>query len=96
LLNELVSNVCKHAFPRETAGHLTIRLAQADEMIRVQVIDTGVGLPKGFDYRKSETLGLQLVHTLADQLGGKVQFSCQTSGTSVEISLPRERELRVV
>jgi PAS domain S-box-containing protein len=96
LLNELVSNVCKHAFPRETAGHLTIRLAQADAMIRVQVIDTGVGLPRGFDYRKSETLGLQLVHTLADQLGGSVQFSSQTMGTSVEINLPREREPRVV
>jgi two-component sensor histidine kinase len=96
LLNELVSNVCKHAFPGETAGHLTIRLAQADGMIRVHVMDTGVGLPGGFDYRKSETLGLQLVHTLADQLGGSVQFSSQPSGTSVEINLPREREPRVV
>jgi PAS domain S-box-containing protein len=96
LLNELISNVCKHAFPGESAGHLTIRLAQADGTIRVQVIDTGIGLPSAFDYRNSETLGLQLVHTLADQLGGSVQFSSQAKGTSVEINLPREREPRVV
>jgi PAS domain S-box-containing protein len=96
LLNELVSNVCKHAFPGERTGQLTIRLAQADGMVRMRVTDTGVGLPKGLDYRNSETLGLQLVHTLAEQLGGSVQFSSQGSGTSVEISVPREPKQGVV
>jgi PAS domain S-box-containing protein len=90
LLNELVSNVCKHAFPGKASGQLSIRLVQADGIVRVQVVDTGVGLPGGMNSRKSGTLGLQLVHTLSDQLGGKIQFLSEGNGTSVEVNLPRE------
>jgi signal transduction histidine kinase len=88
LLNELVSNVCKHAFPGETEGRLDIRLSEADSGIHVQVKDTGVGLPSGFDHRASATLGLQLVHMLAKQLGGDVTFE-SAGGTTVDVYVPR-------
>ena len=88
LLNELVSNACKHAFPGTTEGRLAIRLNAADEGIHVQVKDTGAGLPAGLDHRASATLGLQLVHLLAGQLGSSVTFE-SAGGTIVDVHLPR-------
>jgi signal transduction histidine kinase/DNA-binding response OmpR family regulator len=88
LLNELVSNACKHAFPGATEGRLEIRLHEADSGIHVQVTDTGVGLPAGLNHRTSGTLGLQLVHMLAKQLGGDVRFE-SVGGTTVDVHVPR-------
>jgi len=88
LLNELVSNACKHAFPGDTTGRLEIRLAAADGGLHVHVCDSGPGLPEGLDYRTSPTLGLQLVHMLTKQLGGNVTFT-RNGGTAVSVSVPR-------
>jgi two-component sensor histidine kinase/PAS domain-containing protein len=93
LLNELVTNVCKHALPPPLTGALTVELQQYDGHIRLQVRDTGVGLPAGFDYRKSASLGLQLVHLLAKQLGGSVVFQ-SGRGLSVEARLPSGQNSR--
>jgi two-component sensor histidine kinase len=88
LLNELVSNACKHAFPGNTEGQLEIRLDEADGGMHVQVRDTGPGFPAGLDHRTSTTLGLQLVRMLAKQLGGDVKFE-SNGGTTVDVYLPR-------
>jgi len=88
LLNELVSNACKHAFPGKTEGQLDIRLNEADGGIHVQVKDTGAGLPTGLDHRTTATLGLKLVHMLAKQLGGDVTFE-SAGGTTVDVYVPR-------
>jgi two-component sensor histidine kinase len=95
LLNELVSNACKHAFPGGTKGRLDIRLNHADGEIQIQVKDTGPGLPPGLNHRMSATLGLQLVHMLAEQVGGDVTFEC-AGGTTVDVRVPRHpaRDLR--
>jgi len=91
LLNELFSNACKHAFPNGTEGRLEIRLNHADGEIQIQVKDTGPGLPPGLNHRASTTLGLQLVHMLAEQVGGAVFFEC-AGGTTVNVRVPRERQ----
>jgi two-component sensor histidine kinase len=88
LLNELLSNSYKHAFPGDTAGRLAISLNEAAGGIHIQVKDTGPGLPPSFDYRTSATLGLQLVHMLAKQLGGDVTFE-SSGGTTVDVHVPR-------
>jgi two-component sensor histidine kinase len=88
LLNELVSNAFKHAFPGNTRGQIEIRLIDAGEGIRLQVADTGAGLPAGFERRTSATLGLQLVHMLAKQLGGEVTFESR-GGTTADVYVPR-------
>ena len=73
IINELVSNSLKHAFPGETGGSINIRLRPAGaERLTLCVSDDGVGLPDGFDVRDTPSLGLQLVNTLARQLGGEV------------------------
>ena len=87
LLNELVSNVCKHAFPRRAHGELAVGLAKNDSTIVLTVADTGVGLPKGFEYERVESLGIYLVKSLARQLGATITFD-SNRGTRVVVQLP--------
>jgi two-component system CheB/CheR fusion protein len=92
LLNELVSNVCKHAFPDQRAGELVIEIGRSSHEIVLSVADNGVGLPDGFDYRHASSLGLQLVHTLSRQLRGTVTVeSGSNPGATFEIRIPAER-----
>jgi PAS domain S-box-containing protein len=69
ILNELLSNALKHAFPEGRRGILRVELGRTqDGYVTLLVRDDGVGLPAGFDIRKSKSLGLQIVSTLAEQL----------------------------
>ena len=71
LVNELVSNAFKHAFPEGGKGKVTVALReQSAGRFELVVKDDGVGLPSNFDLTKSDTLGLQLISTLTDQLDG--------------------------
>ena len=70
LLHELVSNCCKHAFPGLRSGEITIVIASRRDRTKLVVSDTGQGLPPGFDYRQTSSLGLSLVHGLVRQLRG--------------------------
>jgi two-component system sensor kinase len=76
ILNELISNVLKYAFPAEHSGEIRVELARTpDDKIRLLVADNGVGLPAGFDERRDGRLGLQNVFALAEsQLEGQVSF----------------------
>lgn len=75
LINELISNSLKHAFPHERGGEIWVKAALLEQgtRVRLSVGDNGVGLPVGFDVRKSSSLGLQLVTDLAGQLGSSLQ-----------------------
>lgn len=77
LLNELVSNSLKHAFPDGRHGTVRITLAPdphatANDGMRLTVADDGVGLPPGADGTSAETLGLRLVGALSEQLHGRL------------------------
>jgi PAS domain S-box-containing protein len=87
LLNELVSNVCKHAFPSPRTGKLTVNLRLQNDEIRLTVTDNGVGFPQGFSYKHASTLGIYLVYRLARQLRAEVSFQ-SAGGTTVEVRLP--------
>jgi len=73
IVQELVSNAFKHAFPDGRRGELAIRLTQDSGQYLLTVRDNGAGLPEGLDIRKSKSLGLQLVDILARQLDGSVE-----------------------
>ena len=77
LINELLSNAMKHAFPNEREGEISIALHTTnEEEIELRISDNGIGLPKDFDVRKTESLGLQLVFMLGEQqLGGTVELT---------------------
>lgn len=72
ILNELISNAFKHAFPDGRTGVVRIGLNLHGEQVSISVSDDGVGLPKGFNTQHDGNLGLELVHTLVDQLDGKL------------------------
>ncbi|MBI5380647.1 MAG: PAS domain S-box protein [Opitutae bacterium] len=75
IVNELVSNAIKHAFPEGRAGRITVELtADADRRIALQVTDDGIGFAPPSEDAIARTLGLQLVINLARQLGGAAEF----------------------
>lgn len=75
IVNELLSNSLKHAFPKNRSGTICIKVEHnPTNQIVMEISDDGVGLPEGFNLKKIETLGLQLVQTLTQQLNGVIGF----------------------
>ena len=86
IINELVSNALKHAFPNKRAGRVWIELRPFSEQGLILVVsDDGVGLPHDLDFRRLDSLGLQLVHDLTEQLHGTVAVS-RDAGTTFTIT----------
>jgi two-component sensor histidine kinase len=76
IVNELLTNALKHAFPPDSrdGGHIRIALAEAGGTARLEVADDGVGMPPD-ERRRSQSLGLQLVSLWAThQLGGRLEL----------------------
>lgn len=71
ILNELVTNALKYAFPQHRSGELAVAL-KSDEngLVKLTVADNGIGLPPGFDSGKSQSLGLRIIDILTRQLDG--------------------------
>jgi PAS domain S-box-containing protein len=87
ILNELLTNALKYAFPDGRSGDIHIRLQAEGEYVTLRVRDTGIGFPEGFDFRKTESLGLQLVNMLTEQLGGTLTLTPE-GGTTITVSIP--------
>jgi PAS domain S-box-containing protein len=86
IINELVSNSLKHAFPGGRSGEVSIDLhAEADGSLTLAVCDDGVGFPQTIDFRTAASLGMQLVNALAGQLGGVVTLQ-SNHGTTFTIT----------
>jgi len=88
ILNELISNSLKHAFPENTNGRVLVALELVGEEVRITVGDDGVGMRPDFDDRRDGNLGLELVHTLVDQLDGRIT---RQTGRGVTYLLTFER-----
>lgn len=87
IINELVSNALKYAFPRDKSGKVNIEMHWLDsEFLILSVKDNGIGLPEGLNVENTETLGLQLVSTLTKQLDGKLEVN-SNSGSGTEFKL---------
>ncbi len=86
IINELVSNSLKHAFPNGRNGIIRVNArASTETSVSISVADNGIGLPAALEPGGTETLGLQLVYMLADQLHGKVTVF-RDNGTEFRIS----------
>ena len=78
IVNELVSNALKYAFPDGHPGEIVIRLRSEDgRCVQLEVADNGVGLPAGFDWQQSPSLGLRLVRLLTRQLHGQLHLTTE-------------------
>lgn len=87
IINELVTNSIKHAFPGQKEGIITFNLSYKNNYVILELKDDGVGFAPGIDFANSHSLGLQLVNTLIEQLGAKLKFkSRKDKGTEVSVS----------
>jgi PAS domain S-box-containing protein len=93
IINELVSNALKHAFPPEETGGGKVRIAlrsPGDGQLSLMVSDDGVGMPPDMDFETPQTLGLQLVDLLTQQIEGTLDLD-RDGGTTFEIRFPDRR-----
>jgi len=82
IVNELISNALKHAFPNGRNGEVAIELHQIEgDRYRIRVRDNGVGFPEGLDFQQTGTLGMQIISTLVNQIDGRLDYQSQ-DGTS--------------
>ena len=88
IVNELLSNAFKYAFPNGTSGEIKILYKPDNENNSTLIIkDNGIGFPENINFKQTESLGLQLVNTLVDQLEGKIELY-KKGGTEFKIVLP--------
>jgi two-component sensor histidine kinase len=89
IINELVLNAGKHAYPNSAGGSIWVRVVQKDkDFVQISVRDEGVGLPAGFDPLTSKRLGSRLVNALAKQLGAELTRPFSAIGTNFALSIP--------
>lgn len=90
IVNELVTNAIKHAFPDDRPGTVTVRLTREGEMLRLVVADDGVGNPEAAESTpKGAGFGQRLVRSLAQQIGGALTIRAEPlSGTRCELRFP--------
>ena len=91
IINELVSNALKHAFPDNREGEILVRAREEGDEITLLVQDTGTGMPKGLDWKEGQTLGLRLVRILSEQLNGTVGLLPEEKGTAFFIRLKKAK-----
>ena len=90
ILSELASNALKHAFPDGRAGEVRICLAESKGRIALTVADTGIGFPPDLDFRSTQSLGLQLVGMLVEQLDGTIDL-VRNGGTAFHVEFTESR-----
>jgi two-component sensor histidine kinase/Tfp pilus assembly protein PilF len=88
LVNELLTNAYKHAFPDGIKGQIEVSLVENDESFTLKVTDNGVGLPDDFDTTERKTLGMELVHILAEQLDSIIVID-KTNGSSFALEIKK-------
>ncbi len=84
IVNELVSNALKYAFPGKRGGAIELRVEEKGQDIEIEVSDNGVGLPDDFDFETNESLGVYLVQALTDQLDGSLLVDNNQSENPLE------------
>lgn len=84
IVNELINNILKHAFPDGYNGKIELNLRRSDDNVLLEVIDNGIGIPESYDLDKSDSLGMQLIDTLVKQLDGIIEVN-KTNGTKFAI-----------
>lgn len=98
VMNELFSNLFKHAFKDKTEGHVQVdvrdvRGDEQDDMLHITIRDTGCGLPDDFESTRQRRLGLQIIDNLVrNELEGTIAWTSQGTGTVVDIWIHKGEE----
>jgi PAS domain S-box-containing protein len=85
IINELISNALKHAFPKNGKGRISVSILKGEgDLITLIVEDDGIGLPSEIDFTNPSTMGLKIIKTSTNQLKGKIYLT-KDNGTKWEI-----------
>ena len=87
IVNELLMNVFRHAFPGRREGTIQISLRSSDGLKTLKISDNGIGMPKQLMTGESETFGLKLIKMLTQQIKGDLQY-IKDNGSTFVISIP--------
>lgn len=91
ILNELLTNSLRHAFPNGKSGEIHIELHSTDkDDFKLIISDNGVKFPENLDFKNIESLGMRLVNNLTEQIDGKIELD-RTDGTRFIITF-KDRE----
>nr|WP_319373364.1 PAS domain S-box protein [uncultured Methanobacterium sp.] len=85
IINELVANSLKFAFPNNEKGSITVDMKIKNDEYTLIVADDGIGFPADIDFKKTNSLGLQLVNNLVNQLDGEITMD-RSHGTAYKIT----------
>ncbi|MBA4240862.1 MAG: hypothetical protein C0448_09045 [Sphingobacteriaceae bacterium] len=88
IINEIISNSLKYAFPDNRDGIIFVNLRVVKNKVSIEVGDNGIGIPDSVDVKNTQTLGLQLVDTLVEQINGTIKLT-RNKGTifSIEFNI---------
>lgn len=92
IANELITNSLKYAFPDGNNGFIQVEFKKLDHEYLFKIKDNGVGLPDDLDFKNTESLGLQLVNNLTEQIDGEVELNVH-NGTEFRIKF-KEMEIK--
>ena len=90
ITTELVINAVKHAFPDRSSGRILVNYLAVDGSWGLSIADDGVGLPAQRDEHRSGGLGTGIIEVLARQLGGWIEVTTGTQGTTVAMLSTQE------
>jgi PAS domain S-box-containing protein len=85
IVNELITNSLKHAFPKGMKGEIIVDFHPIDDHYEFTVKDNGIGFPEDLDYQNTDSLGLQIVNSLTDQIDGEIELD-RNNGTEFKIT----------
>ena len=85
IVNELITNSIKHAFPEGRNGEINIDFHTKDDYYEFIVKDNGIGFPEDLDFRNTDSLGLLIVNSLTEQINGKIELD-KFNGTEFKIT----------
>jgi PAS domain S-box-containing protein len=85
IVNELITNSLKHAFPEGRKGEIDVNFHKKDDYYEFILMDNGVGFPDTIDYKNTESLGMQIITNLTEQIDGNIELNNE-NGTTFKIS----------
>jgi PAS domain S-box-containing protein len=88
IVNELVTNAIKHAFPDGRDGRIAISVVQEGDLCRIEVRDDGPGMDGAQPPANSSSFGMKLIRALGKQLGGQVEWRDGAPGTTAALTIP--------
>jgi two-component sensor histidine kinase len=89
IVNELITNAAKYAYPNGAGGNIWVKVAGVGDKVSISVRDEGAGLPPGFDRDKPKGLGMRIITAFVKQLDGTLEINARQPGTEFVVTIPR-------